>query len=274
MQTHLNKKISQGAPVPEVSILLPSLRPDAVALKVKQFQETNPDMDYELVVVSPFEIVGEKVVHVLETERRGVIHAINQAYTHAQGKFIVLWSDDATPEAGCLKAIIEFVKGKQTPFLASFRRRDIRGVEHEQWAVYGKLYAGWLCADRATFELVGGLFNPAYRNYWADPDLSLRVWENGGEVAVCREAWINVEQINDQVKSENLKSSFEIDTETFFGYWHSKLGKGKRKDWESINVAIPHSLTGHVRALLRRIPHLRKLKNYLQGVLGKPSLQH
>lgn len=244
----------------ELSILLPSLRPDAVQRKVEEFLSTNADVDYELVIVSPFDMRGERVVHVPETERRGVIHAINEAYRHAKGEYIVLWSDDATPENGCLRHMLDLVRTKEAPFLASFRRRDTSGKEAEQWAVYGKLYAGWLCASRRTFDLVGGLFEPSFKNYWADPDLSLRVWQKGGKVEVCRDAWIGVEQIDDQVKSENLSSSFDKDTEVFFDRWHSQFGKSSRKVWTEINLPVPHSVGGHVRAVLRKIPLLRKLK--------------
>jgi len=258
--------------VPELSILLPSLRPDAVARKVKEFSETNTDVDYELIVVSPFDVQGDRVRHIPEKERNGVIYAINQAYAHSSARYIVLWSDDAIPEPGCLRNILNFVKQKPVPFLASFRRRGRDGKEHEQWAVYGKLYAGWLCADRETFNLVGGLFNPEYKNYWADPDLSLRVWEYKGEVLVCDDAWINVEQIDDQVKKDNLKSSFSKDTETFFSHWHDKLGKGKSQDWERINVPVPHSLSGHIRSILRQIPFLRKTKSVLIKLIQNKQL--
>ena len=253
----------------ELSILLPSLRPDAVRRKVEEFLLTNADVDYELVIVSPFKVEGERVVHVPETERRGVIHAINEAYRHDKGQYIVLWSDDATPEHGCLRRMLDFVRNKPIPFLASFRRRGLNGKEAEQWAVYGKLYAGWLCAARQTFDRVGGLFEPSFKNYWADPDLSLRVWKQGGKVEVCKDAWIGVEQIDDQVKSDNLSSSFDKDTSVFFERWHSEFGKGARKVWTDINVPVPHSLGGHVRAVLRRVPLLRKIKRSVANLAGQ-----
>ncbi len=40
----------------EVSILLPSLRRDAVLLRIQEFSATNANVDYEIVVVSPFAI--------------------------------------------------------------------------------------------------------------------------------------------------------------------------------------------------------------------------
>jgi GT2 family glycosyltransferase len=242
----------------EASVLLPSLRPDAVARVIGEFARTNATADYELVVVSPFAIDADRVVHVNEPERRGVIHAVNQAYAAASAEHVVVWSDDALPEKDCLRHMLDFVKSHDPPFVASFSRRDVNGKHAEQWSVYGKLYAGWLCASRRTIDAVGGLFAPEYKNYWADPDLSLRVWTAGGTVDVCRTAWINVAQIDDTVKAENLRSSFAADTDAFFERWHAKCGDGRRRAWTEINKPIPNSLEGHLRAVLRRVPYLRK----------------
>jgi len=242
----------------EVSVLLPSLRADAAARVIGELARTNPAADYEVIVVSPFEIDGHNVVHVNEPERRGVIHAVNQAYAAAAAEHVVVWSDDALPQHDCLRRIVDFVKSHDAPFVASFSRRGGNGKRAEQWSVYGKLYAGWLCTSRRTIAAAGGLFAPDYKNYWADPDFSLRVWTLGGTVEVCPTAWIIVEQIDDTVKAENLNTSFGADTDAFFERWHATWGHGSRTIWTDINKPIPHSLEGHLRAALRRVPYLQK----------------
>ncbi len=242
----------------EVSILLPSLRPDAASRAITEFARTSPGVAYEIVVVSPFDIDGHNVVHINEPERRGVIHAVNQAYDVATGEHVVVWSDDALPQDDCLRQIVDFVASRDRLFVASFSRRGGNGKRAEQWGVYGKLYAGWLCTSRRTIAAAGGLFSPDYKNYWADPDFSLRVWTLGGTVEVCPTAWITVEQIDDTVKAENLRSSFSADTDAFFERWHATWGTGARTAWTDINKPIPHSFEGHVRAALRSVPYLRK----------------
>jgi hypothetical protein len=197
------------------------------------------------------------------------MYAINEAYKIASGEYIIVWSDDASPEKECLVRILDFVKAHDAPFVATFRRKDAKGREAEQWSVYGKLYAGWLCASRKTLQMAGGLFDPGYRNYWADPDLSLRVWSIGGTVAVCPDAWIQVVQIEDEVKADNLNSSFDIDTKFFFDRWHAKLGKNSERIWTDINVQIPHSVGGKVRAMLRKVPYLKSIKHSVSKLLGK-----
>ena len=254
----------------EISILLPSLRPQSVSRVVREFFLTNATIDYEIIVVSPFQVEGKRVIHVFEKERQGVIHAINEAYRNASGEYIVVWSDDASPENRCLQLMLDFVKAHSTPFVAGFSLKDIKeDKELEQWSVYGKLYVGWLCATKKTLDAVGGLFEPSYKNYWADPDLSLRVWSKGGEVAVCPNAWIKIEQIVDQVKAENIESSFDGDTKTFFDRWHEMLGKNSKRIWTDINTQIPYSFSGKCRAMLRKVPYLRRIKYSVLNLIKK-----
>lgn len=240
--------------------MLPSLRPQAVASVICEFSRTDSSADYELIVVSPFPVAGERVVHVPETERRGVLFAMNRAYDAASGDYIVTWSDDALPQSDCLTRIVPFVRSHQAPFLACFGKRDERGRRSEQWSVYGRLYASWFCASRKTLEMMGGLWDPIFKNYWADPDLSLRVYERGGGVEVCEIATIRVAQVWDDIKSQNLSTTFESDTAAFFDRWHHKFGRGKKRVWTSINTPIPCSFGGQVRAVLRQIPYLRRIK--------------
>lgn len=253
----------------EISILLPSLRPEAVSRRVKEFSSTNGGVDYELIVISPFTVKGENVVHVQEVERKGVMHAITEGYKRVSGKYVVVWSDDASPEVDALRLMLDFVGREPAPFVAGFRLRDTRGKELEQWSVYGKLYVGWLCASKETIDLVGGLFDTSFKNYWADPDLSMRVWEKGGRAEVCRSAWITIEQINDHVKSENLRSSFDADTEVFFNKWHAKYGNGGKRVWTEINLPVPHSMGGHIRGFLRGVPGLKATKRFVLSLGGK-----
>lgn len=247
----------------EISILLPSLRKEAALRVVGDFSLTNQATDYEIIVVSPFKVEGGKVVHILERQRRGVIFAMNRAYQAAAGKYVVLWSDDATPTNGCLERMAGFVKSHDGLFIAGFRQRNTKGKELEQWSVYGRLYVGWLCASRKTLDAAGGLFDPVFKNHWADPDLCLRVWSRGGEVGLCPDAWIKVMQIDDQVKADHLRSSFDADAKVFFDRWHDKFGKKSKRIWTNINVPIPHSLGGRIRACLRRVPYLKRIRQYL-----------
>src|SRR5262249_39489544 len=219
----------------------------------------------------PFQVQGRNVLHVPEEERRGVIRAVNAAYANTSAEYIAVWSDDASPDFQCLGKMLDFLKTKNGPVIGSFRKRNANGKELEQWSVYGRLYGSWLCASRQTLDAVGGLFDPGYKNFWADPDLSLRVWTNNGTVEVCRDAWILVEQIVDQVKADNLSSSFEDDTNFFLNRWNAHFVGTAKPAWNEINRPVPHSFGGHIRSALRQIRCLRQMKNAAQTLIRRST---
>lgn len=254
--------------MPEISITLPSLRPEATLQRVKEFSATNGDSDYELVIVSPFAIEGDRVVHIQEKEPRGTAFANDIAYKNASADYIVWWADDVVPTENCLANIVNFVKSKNEPFIASFRMKDRFGKEKPQWTIYGKLLAGFGCASRNTIDLIGGYFDTAYRSYWQDPDMCLRAWTRGGKVEVCPNAWVIMEHIFDQLRDDNWDKYQVEDTKTFLNRWHDTFGKGidrdsVQKDWAVISKPVYSPLTKlrlQLISLLARVPYLVKIK--------------
>lgn len=221
--------------MPEVSIILPSLRPTAVLQRIKEFSITNRDSDYEIVVVSPFTIKEDRVVHIYEEEQLGSTFANNTAYENSSGEYIVWWADDVYPTTNCLSNMLRFVKSKRDPFIGSFRLRR-GGREKSQWIVYGKLYACLGCASRNTLKLIGGFFDPIFKHYWVDPDMCLRTWEKGGRVEICPDAWVEDENIIDEVRENSWNKYFATDTQTFLNRWHDTLGRGIEKDWRNWRI--------------------------------------
>ena len=194
-----------------ISITLPSLRPKTVSKRIKEFAS---EKDYEIIVVSPFYV--KDAVYIYQ-DPIGCVAAHALAYEHSKGDYIAFWADDTAPTPGCLSSMVDFVRGKGLR-IGSFRVKDRRGRELAQWSVNGKLYAGFGCASRETFEKVG-YFDPIYRSYFADPDLSMKVWQSGGRVEVCPSAWVITEGISDTVSVENNKRYFERDRKTFVSQW-------------------------------------------------------
>jgi len=229
--------------MPLISIIMPSLRPQKCLQRIEEFAETNPDVDYEMIVVSPFLVQKEKVVHIHETTRQGCLYAHRIAYLNSSGEYVVWWADDASPTTNCLSIMMDFIRHRNAPFIGSFRIKNTEQKELDTvWTVYGKLYACYGCSSKESLELVGGYFDPIFKNNWADPDLSLRVWEYGGRVELCPDSWIVVNSINDEVYSENLNNYFDADTETFLNRWHNKLGQGIEKTWQLINKPVHPAL--------------------------------
>lgn len=256
--------------MPEVSILLPSLRAEAVARVITAFATTNSDVDYEIVVVTPVKVAGLKTVCVHEGQPRGVIAAADLAFKASSGQFLVWWSDDAFPTEHCLKHMVTFLKKRKDPFIGCFRLRDSGGSELCQWAVYGKLYACFGAASRNTIAMIQGYFDTAYTSFWADPDMCMRAWSVGGRVEMCPDGWAVITHIDDSVKRDNVDRYFEKDTTTFVNRWHEKYGAGyDRTDWRTFNTAVPLAIGPLVRLRsgLASVPMLRKVKGGIQRFL-------
>jgi glycosyltransferase involved in cell wall biosynthesis len=228
--------------MPEVSIILPSLRLDAALRTIKEFSVTNGNIDYEILVVSPFPVKEDRVVHIYEGKALGTIRAHNVAYENSSGKYILPWADDHYPTVNCISNMLSFVKSNVGPFIGSFRSK-VQGKEVNRYGVYNRPYACFGCFSKQTVNLVGGYYDIVYNSYWSDPDMALRTWEKGGKVKVCPNAWIISRNIGDQVEVNNWNNYFEKDKETFLNRWHHKLGNGiarelVNKEWTLINKPL------------------------------------
>src|SRR5207253_384885 len=82
---------------------------------------------------------------------------------------------------------------------------------------------------------IGGFFDPVFRSFWADPEMSTRCWALGGRVALCPDAYVRLSPIEDEVVTHNTSHYFQKDTDSFYNKWHSTLGNGEENPWTTIN---------------------------------------
>jgi len=209
-----------------ISVIMPSLRPDAALCRVREFEATNKDTDYEITIVSPFKIDGEKVNWVYEEKASGLTHAHNVAYQSSTGEYVVWWADDCSPTPNCLAKMLNFVESQTGLFIGAYKLNDGYWLEPPLYAVYAKLYANFGCASRKTIEGIGGYLDTIYKGFWADVDMSLRTWEAGGRVEVCPNTWVDLTNSQEEISQENKEENFDNDLETFLKRWHHKLGNG------------------------------------------------
>lgn len=221
-------------------MVMPSLRPELVQQRIRDYAAASEGFSYELVVVSPFVVEGPNVKHVPEGDPKGTIYATNLGYEHSKGNFIAYTSDDVRPMPGALANMVRFLKRHPAPFIGSFRMVLAEsGREREQSSAYDLLYACWGCLSRESIKKLGGLFDPVYHSYWADPDLSMRAWTRGGMVRVCPDAWFVFEGVDDQVKSGNVSKFHDDDQRAFFDRWHEPFGNNVPVGRPLINRTVP-----------------------------------
>lgn len=206
---------------PLISVILPSLRPSQLAQCLASIHRYTVGIDYEVVVVSPFDIEPHpNVVHVKEARSEGVYKAVANGYEQVKGEYIIHMPDDSRPTPFWAANMIAFMSPYDDElFEGNFRHFDARG-ERPEPGIYGKLYAPFLCIRRDKADRIGGLMDCYYKSFWGDLDLSLRVWHNGGRVETCPNAWVYHADCNDDAYKSSYSSYFVHDREAFIRRWH------------------------------------------------------
>jgi hypothetical protein len=224
----------------EITILLPSVREELVKQRIKEWKQTNSDVNYEIIVISPFPCEEIGTIWLNDINKKGSVHATNLGLGIAQGKYIIYFSDDVQPTKGCLRKMIDFMDSQSThPFLGAFKMQTDSGKEIGPFGAYNKLYACYGCISIEDLILSSGiLFRPEFKYSWCDIDLSLRIWEKGGKVEICKEAIVIPRQVEDEGYKEHRKNYFQQDVNTFLGIWHNKLGKGIERTHSAVNKKL------------------------------------
>lgn len=211
---------------PLVSIIVPSLRPSQLAPCLASIHRYTVGIDYEVVVVSPFDIEPHpNVVHVKEARAEGLHQATTSGYEQAKGEYIIIIYDDSWATPLWAANMIAFMRPHDDEiFEGSFQLFKARG-ELPEVTLYGKLYAQCFCIRRDKVAGIGGLMDCYYKSCWGDPDLSLRVWHSGGRVETCPDAWLYFVECDDDVHKSSIKRYLVRDQEAFFQRWHHIHGQ-------------------------------------------------
>lgn len=206
---------------PLVSIILASIRPHQLARCLASIERYTGDVDYEVVVISPFDIERHpNVTHVKEAKPKGYYVAVASGYERAKGEYIIHIADDCRATPFWAANMIAFIQPHDDEiFEGSFRHFDVRGERPEQ-GHYGKLIVPFICIRRDKAERIGGLMDCYYRSFWGDPDLSLRVWHNDGRVETCPNAWVYHHDCDDELYESRYNSYFMRDQEAFIRRWY------------------------------------------------------
>jgi MoaA/NifB/PqqE/SkfB family radical SAM enzyme len=228
----------------EISVILPTLRPEKARVCIQRIIETSVDVNFEIVVVSPLNLkellsgcVGyDRITFVSEDEKRGSCYANTLGWKNASGKYVFAIADDHMLGMHCLRNLIAFMRPHDNEiFLAGTRCYGVAGPGCEH-TVYGIYYAYNPCIRNEVVARIGGFYDPYYKCYWGDPDLAMRVWHNGGKTALCLDAWVEFHNVIDTIDSESQEKYKERDYEAFVKRWHSLYGsRAKSSKFEDIN---------------------------------------
>lgn len=204
-----------------ISILLATIRPHLVERCFASIRPAAGRVPYEVVIVAdfdPFHIAGfslEDLEHCtwMMREREGVVVAVNQAVSMARGTHWFLYNDESTLDDGALEQL----------YCASIKEpRALLGPQHVpefNFVYYGRQFIPFPFAHRELYAELGGVFDPAYKCFYADPDLSMRAYANDIPVKIVNGAIIRHHNAHDFAHAVNVTTYLHDDQQAFRRRW-------------------------------------------------------
>ena len=222
--------------MPLFSLSLPTLRQENAELVIKYIHDCSAGYDYEIVVVSPFEIRGPQIRHVPEPEARGNCSAHAAAYAASSGEYVITFTDDIIPTPGWLDGLQQTMEAKEAqhfPFCG--------GLHRANWLIYGTVYGLYYpyfpVLSRRSAEQIGGYFSEDYAAHFGDPDLAMRVWDAGGRCELIISAKIyGLLQFDRTNQAEHKQTSGERDMAMFKARWHARYGEAFGEGLRDFNI--------------------------------------
>lgn len=258
--------------MPKVSISLPSLRPELLEASIRVLHAMAGFDDYEILVVSPFEVAGPRIRWLPETEPQGNCGAHALAYEHAAGDIMVAMTDYVWPRRNWLKNLVRFIEEMEArffPFCAGQFWATSTPQGPTLGSMFGRYYAYYPAATRRSLEAAGGWYSREFMAGYGDGDLGLRIWEAGGQARPCWDAVLVSSYQRKLIApgQKGLKHRTNEDQVTFERKWGERLGHG----WtlgagDDYNIDVPvwlvpfddmTNLVGIARSLREgRMPYL------------------
>lgn len=204
-----------------ISILLPTIRPQAFMPSFESLRLAAAHVPYEIIIVADF---AAEALHChdpyhhlhcrwIESERRGVVDAVNVAYAAARGTHIFLFNDQSILEPEALDTLYE--ESRKTP-------EQIVSPKHLpefNFAYYGLPFVPFPFARKALLDGLGGLLDPAYKGFYADPDLSMRAHAKAVPLRVVPEAVLWHCNEHDAPHQASVRQYLDADRATFRARW-------------------------------------------------------
>jgi glycosyltransferase involved in cell wall biosynthesis len=206
----------------KLSIILPSLRREMLPRCLQTIVSNTRALDYEIIVVSPFSVIEGcrcEIKWVEDSKIAGVIYAVNRGFEAAEGEFVAALSDECRVQPDCFDNAVMFAadQADNTEVALHLIQKVIPPTRFEY---YRRIFAPFPLLRKSLIEKLGCFFDENYKCFYADPDLSLRVYEIGGNVQVCPTAYLSCPSLDDAVHLNNVRKYLEPDREFFKNRWN------------------------------------------------------
>ncbi len=195
--------------------------------------------------------MGDSLKVIREPQRQGFVRAANKGFRSAVGRNMMWMNDDARPLPLALdRALAQLDSSSATVGMVAIYHRcsSVRNIAFETvhggetyclLHVRGTLYANFGMARRSTFERLG-YFDDRYYLNAADPDFSLKCWNDGLRVVPAEGALIDHDEHDDDRRFEDSGRG-RSDNELLFSKWDLPAKNITHNDF---NPAKPCTLRG------------------------------
>ena len=204
-----------------ISVLLPTVRPERFMQSLLSVAPAAGRVPYEVVVVADFADswlgCNDPLHHLrcrwVKQVRVGPIEAINEGLRRSRGTYVFVMNDESVLEVDALELLYdEAVK----------RPRRVYAPMHlpaYTFTYFGLPFVPFPFMHRDLVTMLGGLFDPAYRAFYADPDLGMRAHQLQVPLVTVEAAVIHHHNGDDEAKRRNWDQFFSLDQATFRARW-------------------------------------------------------
>jgi len=247
----------------KLSILLPSLYPEALSHAVANIEAATRGVSYEIVVVSPFEVAHPKVTWAREEQGRGCCAAFETALARASGDYVALMTDDSRLTEGWAEiALADAAEGESRNAIYCLGLHQTNLIVGTAFGIY---YPFFPFIRRTTLAAVGGLFDLSYIAHYPDVDLGFRVWHAGGRCEHSSRPVIErvARRGNETIDITQKASSRAGDHRTFVTRWKSIFAPDwPGEDLSNVNIDVDPFMQMSLkqgRTIFMNIPHFQQL---------------
>lgn len=201
-----------------ISVLLPTIRPHLWHRAFASIVPAAGSVPFEVVVVADFQrpFFGDDV-HCWwqwwERPRNGVVDAVNVAYDAARGDYLFLFNDESTLDPGALELLYHAAEAEPWTIWSP------KHLPPFPFVYYGKPFVPFPFAHRDVFKKLGGMLDPVYRGFYADPDLSLRAHAQGVPLRIVEGAVLRHCNDHDYAHQQMVGAYLAADREVFRRRW-------------------------------------------------------
>lgn len=196
-----------------ISVLLPTIRPHLLVRAWSSIAAACGSVPYEVIVVADFGPQSLPKTTWVVRERRGVIDAIYMASLEAVGDYLFVFNDESILDEGALESLYHYALANPGKVLSP------QHVPAYNFVYYAKFFAAFPFVHRDVVKRLGGLFDPAYKGFYADPDFSMRAHAAGVPIEVVHAAVLRHHNHHDAPHWSSVSKYLDADRALFRSRW-------------------------------------------------------